>query len=49
MDTEIPMLLPEIKVQTSPDDGFPIEAMQIMRFDGENWQLLGDVIEQKSL
>jgi branched-chain amino acid transport system substrate-binding protein len=48
MDTEIPMLLPGIDVQTSPDDGFPIEAMQIMEFDGENWQLQGDVIEAKA-
>ena len=45
LDTEIPMLLPGIKVQTAPDDGFPIEAMQIMQFDGENWKLQGDVIE----
>jgi branched-chain amino acid transport system substrate-binding protein len=48
MDTEIPMLLPGIKVQTSADDGFPIEAMQIMEFDGENWQLQGDVIEAEA-
>ena len=48
MDTEIPMLLPGIKVQTTPEDGFPIEAMQIMRFDGENWQLQGDVIEAEA-
>jgi branched-chain amino acid transport system substrate-binding protein len=45
MDTEIPMLLPGIKVQTSPEDGYPIEAMQIMQFNGENWELQGDVIE----
>src|SRR4051812_3793074 len=45
MDTEIPMLLPGIKVQTSPDDGYPIEAMQVMRFNGEDWKLQGDVIE----
>jgi branched-chain amino acid transport system substrate-binding protein len=45
MDTEIPMLLPGIKLQTSPEDGYPIEAMQIMQFNGENWELQGDVIE----
>ena len=42
------MLLPGINVQTSSDDGFPIEAMQIMEFDGENWQLQGDVIEAEA-
>ena len=46
MDTEIPMLLPGIKVQMDGEsDGYPIEAMQIMEFDGTNWQLQGDVIE----
>ena len=46
MDTEIPMLLPGINVKMDGEsDGFPIEAMQIMKFDGENWQLQGDVIE----
>jgi branched-chain amino acid transport system substrate-binding protein len=46
MDTEIPILLPGIKVETSgTEDGYPIEAMQIMRFEGENWKLQGDVIQ----
>jgi branched-chain amino acid transport system substrate-binding protein len=46
MDAEIPMLLPGIKVQMDGEsDGFPLEAMQIMEFDGENWKLQGDVIE----
>jgi branched-chain amino acid transport system substrate-binding protein len=45
MNTEIPMLLPEIKVETTPEDGFPLEAMQIVRFDGKNWQLEGDVVD----
>jgi branched-chain amino acid transport system substrate-binding protein len=45
MDAEIPILLPGIKVQTSGEDGYPIEAMQIMRFEGENWKLLGEVIQ----
>jgi branched-chain amino acid transport system substrate-binding protein len=46
MNVEIPILLPGIKVQTSGDqDGYPIEAMQIQRFEGENWKLQGDVIQ----
>ena len=46
MDTEIPMLLPGINVKMDGEsDGYPIEAMQIMEFDGENWKLQGDVIE----
>ena len=46
MDTEIPLLLPGINVKMDGEsDGYPIEAMQIMEFDGENWKLQGDVIE----
>ena len=38
--------LPGIKVQMDGEnDTYPIEAMQIMRFEGENWKLQGDVIE----
>jgi branched-chain amino acid transport system substrate-binding protein len=48
MDTELPILLPGIKVQTGPDDGYPIEAMQIMRFDGSNWKLQGEVIHAEA-
>jgi branched-chain amino acid transport system substrate-binding protein len=46
MDIEVPILLPGIEVKTSGDqDGYPIEAMQIQRFEGENWQLQGEVIQ----
>jgi branched-chain amino acid transport system substrate-binding protein len=45
MDIEIPTMLPGNKIQTTPDDGYPIEAMQIIKFDGQNWKLQGDLIE----
>jgi branched-chain amino acid transport system substrate-binding protein len=46
LDTRIPILLPGIEVKTSgTEDGYPIEAMQIMRFEGENWQLQDEVIQ----
>jgi len=38
------MMLPGIKVNSGPDDFFPIEQMQLMKFDGEAWRLFGDVI-----
>jgi len=38
------VLLPGIKFNTSPDDFFPIEQMQLMQFDGQSWHLFGDVI-----
>jgi branched-chain amino acid transport system substrate-binding protein len=47
LDQEVPILLPGIKVQTGPDDGYPIEAMQVERFDGKLWKLQGEVVEAK--
>jgi branched-chain amino acid transport system substrate-binding protein len=46
MDAEIPMLLPGVRVTTKgEEDGYPIQAVQIMQFNGENWELQGEVIE----
>ncbi len=38
------LMLPGIKVNTSPDDYFPIEQMQLQKFNGEAWELFGEVI-----
>jgi len=43
-DLELPMLLPGIRLKTSPTDYFPIQAMRLQRFTGETWQLFGDTI-----
>jgi len=43
-DLEMPMLLPGIKVNTSPTNFSPIKQMQLQRFDGKSWQLFGDVL-----
>jgi branched-chain amino acid transport system substrate-binding protein len=45
MSVDIPLLLPGVSVRTSPADGYPIQDMQMMQFDGTNWQLLGNVIQ----
>jgi branched-chain amino acid transport system substrate-binding protein len=45
LNLEVPILLPGIEVKSSPEDGYPIEAMQIQRFEGENWQLQDEVIQ----
>ena len=39
---EIPLLLPGIKVNTSPTDFYPIQSVQLPRFEGETWKLFGD-------
>ena len=43
-DFELPMLLPGIKINTSPDNYFPIRQMQLASFNGENWELFGDLM-----
>ena len=43
LDMTSPMLLPGIRIKTGPDDFFPIEQEQMMRWDGKTWQLFGKV------
>jgi branched-chain amino acid transport system substrate-binding protein len=42
-DLELPMLLPGIKVNTSPADHVPVDQMQFMRFSGRSWERLGEL------
>lgn len=44
-DFVMPMALPGIVVNTSATDYFPIQQMQMMRFNGERWEMFGPVIE----
>jgi branched-chain amino acid transport system substrate-binding protein len=44
-NVEFPMLLPGIKVNTSPTDHAPIEQEQLAKFDGERWVLFGEMLE----
>src|SRR5262249_2504144 len=43
-DLELGMLLPGIKINTSPNDFAPIKQMQMMRFNGASWELFGPVM-----
>jgi branched-chain amino acid transport system substrate-binding protein len=45
LDMDLPMLLPGVRVKTTPEDLRPIKQMRLQRFDGERWVLFGDVIE----
>jgi len=40
-DLRLPLLLPGVNVQTGPNDFYPIERMQLTRFDGKAWVLFG--------
>jgi hypothetical protein len=43
-DFRVDTLLPGIVINTSKDDYAPIEAVQLQRFDGRQWELFGEVI-----
>jgi branched-chain amino acid transport system substrate-binding protein len=43
-DLKLPMLLPGIVISTSANDFAPIKQMQLEKFDGNTWQLFGEVI-----
>ncbi|HEX8078280.1 MAG TPA: ABC transporter substrate-binding protein, partial [Chthoniobacterales bacterium] len=44
-ELKLDMLLPGVTITTSPTDHFPIEQMQMQKFDGTNWVRFGPVIE----
>ena len=43
-DLELPLLLPGIRINTSPTDYRPIKQMRPMRFNGRNWEFIGELI-----
>ena len=43
-----PLLLPGITVNTSATDFYPIQAVQLARFNKETWDLFGDVMHAES-
>ncbi len=47
-DVEIPLLLPGIKLNTSATDFYPIQSMQLQRFEGDTWKLFGNVISSEA-
>ena len=43
-DLELGLLLPGIKINTSPSDYFPVEQMQMTRFNGQYMERFGPII-----
>jgi branched-chain amino acid transport system substrate-binding protein len=41
---ELPMLLPGIKFNTSPTNYYPARQTWLTRFNGENWELFGELM-----
>ena len=44
LDMALPLLLPGIRLKTSPTDLRAIKQMRLVRFDGERYVLFGDVL-----
>jgi branched-chain amino acid transport system substrate-binding protein len=43
-DLRLPMLLPGIMINTGPDDYYPLEQMQMTRFNGAHSELFGPIL-----
>jgi branched-chain amino acid transport system substrate-binding protein len=43
-DFELPLLLPGIKIKTSPTHYFPITQEKLIKFDGKEWVPMGEVV-----
>lgn len=46
-DLELPLLLPGITLTTGPADHYPIEQLQLVRFDGKTWDRFGGVLSSR--
>jgi ABC-type branched-subunit amino acid transport system substrate-binding protein len=44
---ELPGLLPGIRLDTGPNDYYPIEQLRLARFNGTQWVLFGDLLSGK--
>ena len=45
-NVELPILLPGIKVNTSPTDYYPIEQQTMAKFDGKEWKNFGELLDK---
>jgi branched-chain amino acid transport system substrate-binding protein len=45
-DMSLPLLLPGITLNTSPDNYYPMHTMQLKRYDGTRWVLIGQPITE---
>jgi branched-chain amino acid transport system substrate-binding protein len=43
-DLELSILIPGIRINTSPHDHSPVEQMQLQRFDGKQWVVFGEIL-----
>lgn len=44
---QVPMMLPGVMANTTPDDFAPFQTMQLVQFDGKTWQGFGEPVAVK--
>jgi branched-chain amino acid transport system substrate-binding protein len=44
---EVGLLLPGIKINTGPNDFFPIDDQRMMKFTGQKWEFFGPILSGK--
>ncbi len=49
LNLELPLLLPGIKITTSPTDFAPIKQEQLVKFDGKEWIRFGEIYDATKL
>jgi branched-chain amino acid transport system substrate-binding protein len=42
-NVEFPLLVPGVRVNTSPDDYYPIDQFELLRFNGDSWDAISEV------
>ena len=47
-NVDLPLLLPGIKVNTSPTDFYPLQSVQLQTFEGETWKLFGEILSNEA-
>jgi len=45
LDLEVDTYLPGVRIKTSASDFYPIEQLQMMKFNGQTWELFGPLID----
>jgi branched-chain amino acid transport system substrate-binding protein len=41
---KLPLAIPGITISTSPTDYYPIQSVKLAKFQGDTWELFGDVM-----
>ena len=45
LDMTVDTYLPGIRIKTSPTDFYPIEQLQMIKFNGQTWEPFGPMID----